>query len=98
MARQHDEDEFRIYWRDKTLADIEAWEIKNGPLAGKIVNTWQWIIVQEIKKEREAARRKTFRGWYEDHRDQLILVVIFGTVVAVVGGLIVAWITLPWKP
>ncbi len=92
------EDAFRNHWRDKTLAELEEWEIRNDPLAGKIVETWQWVIVQEIKREREAARWKTFRGWYADHRDQIIVGVISGVVGAVVGGLIVAWITLPWKP
>ncbi len=73
--------------RDKTLEEIEVWERERGP----DIEPWKLEVVQQVKKEKR-------KGWFARHQDQLILVVIFGTVVAVVGGLIVAWITLPWKP
>ena len=92
MTSQHDE--FRNAMQPKTLAELEKWEIMNGPLSGKRVKAWQWQIVQEIKRDKEAARRKTFRGWYADHRDQIVVGVIAGAV----SGLIVAWITFALKP
>ena len=73
--------------RDKTLEEIEAWERERGP----DIEPWKLEVVQQVKKEKR-------KGWFARHQDQLIVVVILGTVVAVVGGLIVAWITLPWKP
>ncbi len=76
--------------RDKTLEEIEAWEHERGP----DIEPWKLEVVQQVKNE----KRNPLMNWFRRHSDQLILVVIFGTVVAVVGGLIVAWITLPWKP
>ncbi len=78
---------FKNIIQSKTLEELEEWERERGPE----IEPWKVEFVQQVKKEKR-------KGWFARHRDQLILVVIFGTVVAVVGGLIVAWITLPWKP
>ncbi len=75
--------------RSKTLEEIEEWERVRPDM-----EPWKLGVVQQVKNE----KRKPLMNWFRRHSDQLILVVIFGTVVAVVGGLIVAWITLPWKP
>ena len=73
--------------RFKTLEELEAWERERGP----DIKPWKLDIVQQVKKE----KRKI---WFAHHRDQIISAVISGAFGAVVGGLIVAWITLGWKP
>ena len=80
---------FKNIIQSKTLEELEEWERDRGPEAH--IEPWKLEVVQQVKKEKR-------KGWFARHQNQLIVGVILGTVVAVVGGLIVAWITLPWKP
>ena len=93
---------FKNIIQSKTLEELEEWERDRGPEAH--IEPWKLEVVQQVKKEKwkwevvQQVKKEKRKGWFARHQNQLIVGVILGTVGAVVGGLIVAWITLPWKP